>query len=224
MPGASPFVMTTSLRLNACPLKPVNWAAPPETSPKKLPRTAHSARTAGSKGLHFTSRSFGVYEGALVRSVLLLQYEQIELLGKWFARHLAESAPRECDSLAADMVVPVPLHRLRQRERGFNQVDLFGQPLAKLPYRPVLLTRATPRSEKHLLGNEERREAVRGAFAIREGGRVDNLRVLLLDDVMTTGATLDACARALREAGARTIAGLTIARAIRSASPVTGDS
>jgi predicted amidophosphoribosyltransferase len=101
---------------------------------------------------HF-ARSFGVYEGTLVRSVLLLKYEQIEPLGKWFARRLAEIVRRECDSLAGDMAVPVPLHRLRQRKRGFNQVDLFGRSLArllKLPYRPVFLTRARPRPEKHL--------------------------------------------------------------------------
>jgi competence protein ComFC len=120
--------------------------------------------------------------------------------------------------MAADVIVPVPLHRQRSRERGFNQVDLVGRPLAKmlrLPYRPVLLMRAKGRPEKHLLRSEERWEAVRGAFAMREGGRVDNLRILLLDDVMTTGATLDACSRALRGAGAESVLGLTIARAGR---------
>jgi ComF family protein len=125
--------------------------------------------------------------------------------------------------LAADVVVPVPLHRTRQNERGFNQVDLFGRPLARrlrLPYRPVLLKRERPRPEKHLLQFEERWEAVRGAFVIRKGGRVDNLRILLLDDVMTSGATLDACSRALRLAGARSVVGLTIARAVRQAIPV----
>jgi predicted amidophosphoribosyltransferase len=102
----------------------------------------------------------------------------------------------------------------------FRGPEALKDRLLKLPYRPVLLTRARPHPEKQELRKEERWEAVRGAFAIREGGRVDNLRVLLLDDVMTTGATL----RALHEAGARTIVGLTIARAIRSASPVIGDS
>jgi predicted amidophosphoribosyltransferase len=77
-----------------------------------------------------------------------------------------------------------------------------------------------PRPEKHLLHFEERREAVRGAFVIRDDGRVDNLRILLLDDVMTSGATLDACSRALREAGAKSVAGLTIARAVRQGIPV----
>jgi predicted amidophosphoribosyltransferase len=73
---------------------------------------------------------------------------------------------------------------------------------------------------EHLLHYEERSEAVRGAFVIRERGRVDNLRILLLDDVMTSGATLDACSRALREAGAKSVAGFAIARAVRQGIPV----
>lgn len=164
------------------------------------------------------ARSYGFYEGPLARAVLLLKHEQIEPLGAWFADRLAELVHQEAERLAADVLVPVPLHRQRARERGFNQVDLFGQPLAKrlrLPYRPILLMRSRPRPEKHLLRSDERWEAVRGAFAIREGGRVDNLRILLLDDVMTTGATLDACSRALRGAGAKSVLGLTIARAGR---------
>ena len=162
------------------------------------------------------ARSIGLYEGMLVRAILLLKYERIEPLGVWFAERLAAVVAKERERFNADVIVPVPLDRLRARERGFNQVDLFGKPLARrlgLPYKPVLLMRSRPRPEKHLLRNEERWEAVRGAFALRQGGRVDNLRILLLDDVMTTGATLDACSRALREAGAQSVAALTIARA-----------
>ena len=124
---------------------------------------------------------------------------------------------------APDLMVPVPLHGTRQKVRGFNQVDLFGRPLARklgLPYRPVLLKRERARPEKHLLHFEERWEAVRGAFVICEDDRVDNLQILLLDDVMTSGATLDACTSALREAGAKSVAGLTIARAVRQGIPV----
>jgi len=171
------------------------------------------------------ARSFGLYEGALVRAVLLLKYERIEPLGAWFAARLAEVVHGERDRRGADVVVPVPLHRQRKKERGFNQVDLFARPLASrlgLPYHPALLVRARPRPEKHLLRNEERWEAVRGAFAIQPGSRVDNLRILLLDDVMTTGATLDACSRALSDAGAVSVLGLTVARAIRPASPDAG--
>jgi len=172
------------------------------------------------------ARSYGLYEGPLARAIVLLKHERIEPLGAWFAQRLAEVVQKGAERLAADVIVPVPLHRQRARERGYNQVDLVGRPLAKrlrLPYRPVLLMRSRPRPEKHLLRSEERWEAVRGAFAIREGGQVDNLRILLLDDVMTTGATLDACSRALREAGAKSVLGLTAARAGRTVSFVASD-
>ena len=169
------------------------------------------------------ARSFGIYEGNLTRAIVLLKYEEIEPLGAWFAKRLRDVQAALSQELAADVIVPVRLYRTRERERGFNQVDLFGRPLARnlgLAYRPVLLKRERPRPEKHLLDFDERWAAVRGAFVIREGGRVDNLRILLLDDVMTSGATLDACSRALRDAGAKSVVRLTIARAVRQAIPV----
>jgi competence protein ComFC len=119
----------------------------------------------------------------------------------------------------------VPLHRQRQSERGYNQADLIARPLARrlrIPYRAVLLTRTKPRPDKRILSISERWESVRGAFATRPGSRIDNLRVLLVDDVMTTGATLDACAKALRQAGAKSVIGLTVAQTVRH--PVKGSS
>ena len=162
------------------------------------------------------ARSFAVYEGGLIRAILLLKFEEMAPLGKWFAKRLAEVVRRGCEELDADVVVPVPLHRDRQRERGYNQADLIARPLARqlgLPCRSVLLVRTKPRPDKLHLSLEERWDSVRGAFAAKPGSRVDNLRVLLIDDVMTTGATLDACARALRKAGARAVIGLTVGRA-----------
>lgn len=165
------------------------------------------------------ARSFAVYQGALVHAVLLLKFEPIFPLGEWFAGRLAKiilSHPRD---FAADVVIPVPLHPRRERQRGYNQAGLIARPLAKklhLPYRPILLMRTKPRPEKELLSVAERWESVRGAFATQIGTRVDNLRVLLVDDVMTTGATLDACTRALRDAGAKEVIGLTVARAVRN--------
>jgi ComF family protein len=111
--------------------------------------------------------------------------------------------------------VPVPLHATRLRERGYNQVELIARPLAKhlhLPLRSYLLVRTKPRPSKLKLTRQERWRSVRGAYVIREGTRVDKLRVLLVDDVFTTGATLDACARALRQAGASNVAAVTVAR------------
>lgn len=166
------------------------------------------------------ARSYAVYDGVLVRAILLLKFERMEPLGEWFSERLAELVRREAPE--ADVVVPVPLHRERERERGYNQADLIARPLArrlKLPHRAVLLMRTRARPDKHILSLEERWESVRGAFATRPGSVVDNLRVLLVDDVMTTGATLNACAQALREAGAKSVIGLTVARALRNPIP-----
>ena len=168
------------------------------------------------------ARSFAIYHGPLVQAILLLKFEQIEPLGVWFAEQLAELVQGEGEKLAADVVVPVPLHRQRERERGYNQAALISKPLAKrlrLPHKAVLLMRTRARPDKRILSLEERWGSVRGAFATRPGSQVDNLRVLLVDDVLTTGATLDACARALREAGAKSVVGLTVARAVRNPLP-----
>lgn len=162
-------------------------------------------------------RSWAVYQGPLVRAILLLKFENIDPLGKLFAQCLAQTARQGGPAFEADVVVPVPLHRQRERERGYNQAALIAKPLAKLlglPYKSVLLTRVRPRPDKYLLNYEERWEAVRGAFATRPGSQVDNLRVLLVDDVMTSGATLDSCARTLHESGAKSVTGLTVARTV----------
>jgi predicted amidophosphoribosyltransferase len=77
-----------------------------------------------------------------------MKYEKIEPLGTWFAKRLDESVLADAEWLEADIVVPVPLHRQREKERGYKQVDLFAKSLARrlgLPYRPVLLKRAKPR-------------------------------------------------------------------------------
>jgi competence protein ComFC len=110
-----------------------------------------------------------------------------------------------------------PCTKTRQLERGFNQTEVLAKRIAKclkLTYQGVLLVRKRPRPDKHLLTERERWEAVRGAFATRVGTRIDKKRVLLVDDVMTTGATLDACAKVLRDAGAAEVYGLTVARAV----------
>jgi competence protein ComFC len=203
--------------------------SPPETSFATIPGPPETTDTAEEGRLVCVAcrvrtygfdrvRSHAAYDGELVRAIVMLKFERIEPLGAWFADRLAELIRREAETLAADVVVPVPLHRQRERERGYNQADLIAKPLAKrlgLPYRAVLLVRTRPRPDKQVLSLSERWESVRGAFATRPGSQVDKLRVLLVDDVVTTGATLDACAKALRGAGAKSVIGLTVARAAR---------
>ena len=163
------------------------------------------------------ARSYGVYNDALHHAILLLKYEEVTRLGDWFAARLAEVVAREAEEFRADVVVPVPLHPDRQRERGYNQAELIARPLARrlhLKQGGYLLMRTKPRPARLILSRKEHWESVRGAYATRNGLRVDKLRVLLVDDVMTTGATLDSCARALKSAGASSVLGLTVARVV----------
>ena len=161
------------------------------------------------------ARSYGVYDDALAKAVVLLKYEGVKPLGEWFAAQLAETLLREGTEWKPDLVIPVPLHADRLRERGYNQADLIAKPLAKslgVPFGSYLLVRTRPRPPQLVLSRTERWSSVRGAYAIRAGTRVDKLRILLIDDVLTTGATLDACSRALKKAGAEAVFGLTVAR------------
>jgi len=111
----------------------------------------------------------------------------------------------------------VPLHPSRLRWRGFNQAALLAAPVArrlgcKLDVRSLIrVVATTPQTAKDI---QTRRRNVRNAFAVRRPGRIANRRVLLVDDVMTTGATANECARTLRAAGARSVDVLTLARVL----------
>src|ERR1700737_1276803 len=139
------------------------------------------------------ARSFGAYSPSMARAILLLKYGEIIPLGDWFANLIAKVAVHNSQCLAADVIVPVPLHPSRLRERGYNQAELIARPLARLlriPFKSYLLVRTRPRPDKVRLTRRERWETVRGAYAMHEGAKVDKIRVLLVDDVFTTGAPL----------------------------------
>ena len=114
-----------------------------------------------------------------------------------------------------DLIVPVPLHPARERERGFNQAALLAELIAgpaAVPSRPVL-ERIRYTTTQTAYDRAERMENLHGAFRLRKNRDVRGLRVLLIDDVLTTGSTLSECARVLRRAGAVSVHGATAARA-----------
>ncbi len=115
-----------------------------------------------------------------------------------------------------DLVVPVPLHPARERERGFNQSELLGWQIASRLNAPEAraLRRTRPTPPQTSIHPDERASNVRGAFAIADRA-VAGQRILLVDDVCTTGATLYECARVLRRAGASTVSAITVTRALR---------
>ena len=153
-------------------------------------------------------RSIGPYEGALREIIQALKYNRRCSLAKPLAQRMAEAGP---DVLAgADALVPVPLHFLKEYSRGFNQAAELANHLGIDVLHALRRTRATVTQTD--LPESKRHENVEGAFALR--GHVPPGSVLVVvDDVSTTGATLDACARVLLEAGAREVRGLTAARA-----------
>jgi ComF family protein len=160
------------------------------------------------------ARACGAYEGALRASVLTLKREPH--VAKRLARLLFETARREPLS-SATRIVPVPLHPERLRERGFNQAAMLGHALAermRLPLDEWSLVR-TVHTERHRAGMDSRarRETVENAFQVRRTRLVEGESILLIDDVFTTGATVSACASALKEAGAHDVFVLTVARA-----------
>jgi ComF family protein len=110
----------------------------------------------------------------------------------------------------ADIAVPVPLHRRRARERGFNQADDLARATGLPVVRALRRVRATPSQTD--LPAARRYANVRDAFALRRGIDVRGLRILIVDDVCTTGATIEACARVLRQGGAAQVSALTAAR------------
>lgn len=116
--------------------------------------------------------------------------------------------------LPGDVLMPVPLYRKRLRERGYNQASLLATEIGKHTGQPVaeasLVRLRDTLSQARTASAAERRENVRGAFGCRE--RLRGHSILLVDDVCTTGATLDACATALKASGAGSVWGLTVAR------------
>jgi ComF family protein len=123
-----------------------------------------------------------------------------------------------------DAIVPMPLHWLRRWHRGFNQAELLARGLARplgIPVVPALV-RARATAPQAGLTRAQRRANVSGSFRVRRHAAVAGAHVLLVDDVMTTGATLSAAASALKRAGARRITAITIARADRTRQSFTG--
>jgi ComF family protein len=171
------------------------------------------------------ARNYALYTGKLRQAVLRLKFAGDHRLGVRLGELLAlpwERLPG-MDGSGSPLIIPVPLHSSRRRERGFNQSELLATGLAhtlgkvKGKEAPRVETacfcrkRDTPPQTG--LSVAGRRENLRGAFEVAKPATVRGRRIVLVDDVMTTGATLSACARTLKRAGAAQVMGITLARA-----------
>ena len=168
--------------------------------------------------LHFSAaRSAVAARGPVLEAIHRYKYQR----ALWFEPFLAGLLIEEAGPVLClekwDYIVPVPLHGLKQREREFNQAERLAVRLGratKIPVQARLLKRNVPTRTQTLLSRQERAANVRHAFALRGRRRLAGARIVLLDDVLTTGATTSACARVLRAAGARDVCVWTVARGL----------
>lgn len=163
---------------------------------------------------HFTScRAPFVYEGAIASGIKQLKFKKNLELAELFAKQIFSLYLRE--RWNADIVIPVPLSRERRSERGFNQSEWIARSFARsagLPMKPSALQKVRNTQSQVGLTRDERQHNLYGAFQA-EPVLVRNRRVLLIDDVMTTGSTFNECARVLMEAGTQVVLCLSVSTA-----------
>jgi len=171
--------------------------------------------------------SFSGYDGKLRRLLHLFKYEQLRPAANVLGRKLAGAiARRAIADLQPLLLVPVPLHRSKRRQRGFNQSELLARMAlrhlerSKFALHAGNLRRVRATVSQTGLTRHQRRENVRGAFVVSAPERVRDRSVIVVDDVYTTGTTLNECARVLRAAGAKHVVVATVARVYRSVAEI----
>jgi len=173
----------------------------------------HVCRSCRERPNHFDQAlAAGLFEGPLREAIHVFKYRPLralaEPLGAWMVEQVRLVHP-------LDRVLPVPLHRTRLRKRGFNQALLLADVVSRrfslgLDYDNLIRSRPT-RPQVELTG-PERSQNVYGAFELKRPGAVAGMRLLLVDDVFTNGATLNECSRVLKAAGAESVTAFTAAR------------
>ncbi len=164
--------------------------------------------------------SFGAYEGSLRKLIHLFKYGKVESLAEPLSKFLITAIPLEAQF---DVVIAMPMHWRKEWQRGFNQARLLAQPIARRyglkVAAPLCRTRYT--KPQAGLNEKQRRDNLKDSFRVKRPEQVAGMRVLLIDDVFTTGATLRAAAEVLKAAGAAHVTALTLAR-VDHGSPNSG--
>ncbi len=159
-------------------------------------------------------RSLGTFDDYYQKLIHRFKYGKKLPLGKTLAESLGRAVSETKCFTNCDVVIPVPLHRARQRERGFNQSDILAQGISEstgIALAQGVLKRKRNTKDQTYLNAQQRADNVRGAFVVKEPDRMEGRTVILVDDVMTTGATLNECAGLLRAAGATDVFAATLA-------------
>lgn len=159
------------------------------------------------------ARAFGSYQGSLKELIHKFKYEKRRNLGVYLGEKMW-NALEELSWPTFDYIVPVPLHIRREQERGFNQSYILARVISEKTRVPILnaLKRIKPTKHQTLLDKSLRKDNLKGAFKVVKGPSVQGKNLILIDDVYTTGATVDECSKSLLIAGAKTVYVFTCAR------------
>lgn len=167
--------------------------------------------------VYSTARSAAYAEGPVLEAIHRYKYKRELYIEPFLARLLIEAVRGRLNPVDWDFIVPIPLHPKKEREREFNQAELLGKRLGQaisLPVNPNAVARVVQTPSQTKLRREERFKNVRKAFAARAGADLRGARVVLVDDVFTTGATANGCAQALLDGGAARVCVWTVARGV----------
>jgi ComF family protein len=170
-----------------------------------------------TKAHFFSARAAGQYDGVLLNAIHQFKYKEKTAIGKTLGKLMAEYEYSSLNIKEYSLIIPVPLHLNRLRERGFNQSAMLAKVLAKkfsIPLDVTSLKRYIYTEPQISLGKKEREANVKGVFEVTNKKMVKGQKIIIVDDVYTTGNTVKECARVLMKNKAKQVAVLTLARAI----------
>ena len=165
------------------------------------------------KHLYTRGRAAFEYDSVMKESISRFKYKNRREYGDFYVQEILKSCEEAVRSWNIDLIVPIPLHKSRRRKRGFNQAELLAREVAKglcMEYRP-LLVKAKNNQIQHSLGMEERAKNVQGVYRAVNREEIEGKRILLVDDIFTTGATMGECAKTLTDSGAAVVVGASLA-------------
>jgi ComF family protein len=206
-------------------LSEIRWIVPPFCSVCGIPFVSkeiesHPCSACVTHRKYFTmARALGTFEGSLQEAIHRWKYEGKTHLTPFFAEWMAEGLNRYWEPDSFDLLIPVPLHPQRLRQRGFNQALLLVKELSRqtgLPYQKRILQKKKSTIPQVNLSGAERERGVKGTFHVIGKEELLGKTVLLIDDVYTTGATVNECSKVLLKGGVERVDVLTLAHAIKT--------
>lgn len=178
---------------------------------------AHCFNCRGSKAAKYKCsfiRSALIFNEPSRALIHAFKYEKFSSIAKFFAPLMYKTYRENPPYFEAEIIAPIPIHKSRLRKRGFNQARLLAEELSKynnIPVEDILIRKHKTKSQTSL-NKIQRKENIKDAFELKKGCNIKGKAIILIDDVCTTGATLEECAKVLKSAGAREVLALTALR------------